>query len=306
MNPEPRVLIILLTWNHWEVTAACLHALSRLTYPNYDVLVVDNGSADGTPDHIRADFPAVDLIENGRNLGFAAGCNVGLRQALAQQVDYALLLNNDTLVEPDMLAQLIAAAGQLPDAGLLAPQMRYADRPAAIWFSASRRHPWTLEARDFGPQGPRRHMPAGGPIAVDYIFGTAMLLSARALRAVGGFDEAFFMYYEDMDLCLRLQAAGFKLYYVPQARLYHQVSASTERAAPLRYGYKARSSVIFFRKHVHGWRWLVVIPYRLGSLTRTTLRLVWQGEWAALRAYWRGWGEGLRWRAAAVTTLRPL
>lgn len=301
MKPAPRVLIILLTWNHWEVTTACLTAIRRLTYPNYGVLVVDNGSADGTPDLIRVGFPNVAVIENGRNLGFAAGCNVGLGQALAQAADYALLLNNDTLVEPDMLDQLVAAAGRLPDAGLLAPQMRYADRPEAVWFSASRRHPWTLEARDFGPHGPRRHHQATGPVAVDYIFGTAMLLPARALRRVGGFDEAFFMYYEDMDLCLRLQAAGFQLYYVPQARLYHQVSASTTGAAPLRYGYKARSSIIFFRKHVRGWRWLVVIPYRLGSLARTTLRLTWRGEWGALQAYWRGWREGLHWRAPDIT-----
>ncbi len=292
MTTPPLVAIILLTWNHWEVTAACLNSLGRLTYPRYRLLVVDNGSTDATLPSLRSQFPHIVCIENGANLGFAAGCNIGIRHALAGEADYIFLLNNDTLVEPDLLDALVAAAQQLPDAGILAPQMRYADKPEQLWFTASRRHPWTLEARDFGPLGPRRHVQADTPQAVDYIFGTAMLIPAAALRRVGLFDEAFFMYYEDMDLCLRMQAAGYRLYYVPTARLYHQVAASTATLSAARYAYKARSGGLFWRKHVRGAQWLAVIPYRLGSLLRTSLRLARQREWGALRAYWDGWRQG--------------
>lgn len=290
-----KVHIIILTWNNWEVTVACLESVTRLAYPDFEIVVVDNGSEDGTPDRIRENYPVVSLIENSRNLGFAAGCNVGLRYALQNESDYVFLLNNDTVVPPDLVDVLIAEAEALPRLGILAPMLRYGDNPEQLWFTGSRRHPLTLESVDFGPLGPRRHSQPDVRHPVDYIFGTAMLIPAAALREIGLFDEAFFMYYEDMDLCLRMQAAHYNLYYTPAASLTHQVSASTEKHSAFRYFHKARSSVLFFRKHA-GWvrAILIVIPYRTASTLRTLGRLALQKEWAALRAYVRGLVSGLR------------
>ena len=151
----PKVHIIILTWNNWEVTVACLESVIRLAYPDFEIVVVDNGSDDGTPDRIRENYPDVSLIENSRNLGFAAGCNVGLRYALQNESDYVFLLNNDTVVPPDLIDVLIAEAEALPGLGILAPMLRYGDNPEQLWFTGSRRHPLTLESVDFGPLGRR-------------------------------------------------------------------------------------------------------------------------------------------------------
>ena len=289
---DPLVHIIILTWNHWDVTAVCLQSLTQLTYPNYQIIIVDNGSSDDTVSHIQQQYPDITLISNGQNLGFAAGCNIGLQHALNQQADYALLLNNDTLVPPDLLQALVQQAQTLPNVGILTPMLSYLDDPTKLWFAGSQRHPLTLEAVGFGPTGPR-HTPEAKLQEVDYVFGTAMFLPTAVLQKVGLFDEQFFFYYEDMDLCLRMQTAGYQLYVIPQATVQHGIATSTEAFSHLRAYHKARGSVIFFRKHGR-FRLPIIIPYRLASTLRTLLRFTRQRQWAALRAHLSGLWAGLR------------
>jgi GT2 family glycosyltransferase len=289
----PCVHIIILTWNHWPVTAVCLQSLQQLTYPNHKIIVVDNASTDETVPSIRRDYPDITLLQNEQNLGFAAGCNVGLRHALAHNADYVLLLNNDATVTADLLDVLISQAAQLPDAGILTPRLAYQEEGGQTWFAGSRRHWLTLESVDFGPLGPRRHTLLEQRHAVDYIFGTAMFIPTPVLRKVGLFDEIFFLYYEDMDLCLRTQAAGYQLYYLPDATVYHGISASTTAYSAKRHYHKARGSVLFFRKHASWLRLLFITPYRTASMLRTLLRLAHQREWAVARAYLRGLKDGL-------------
>ncbi|MGH2541898.1 MAG: glycosyltransferase family 2 protein [Ardenticatenaceae bacterium] len=286
------VYIIILTWNNVNVTVACLESVLGLTYRTYRVMVVDNGSEDGTVAVVRERFPSVAVIENDRNLGFAAGCNVGIRHALAAGAAYVFLLNNDTIVPPDLLDVMVAQAEALPDVGILAPMLRYLDDPTRLWFAGSRRHWLTLESVEFGPLGPRQQTDGAERRAVDYIFGTAMLIPRRVLEDVGLFDEAFFLYYEDMDLCLRIQAAGYRLYHIPDVSVQHQISASTRSVSAMRYYHKARASVIFFRKHAGIARRFVIVPYRLGSAARTVTRLARHQEWTAIRAYLRGLRDG--------------
>lgn len=295
---QPLTHIIILTWNRWETTRACLHSLQALDYDNFHIVVVDNASQDETVARLRVEFPGVTLLCNTRNLGFAAGVNVGIRHALAAGAEYVLLLNNDTLVPPDLLATMLRAAAELPDAGMLTPMLRYMDQPAApadtLWFSGARRHPLTLESREFGPLGPRAQQVPQARSRVDYIFGTAMLLPSTVLREVGLFDERFFLYYEDMDLCLRVQRAGYHLYVLPEVSVQHGIATSTQGQEAMRLYHKARASVQFFRKHAVGPRRLIIIPYRLASALRTTLRHARGREWASVRAYWRGLWDGLR------------
>jgi GT2 family glycosyltransferase len=293
-SPEnPLVFIIILSWNHWEITADCLRSLERLTYPNHRILLVDNGSTDGTVESLPKEFPNVILLANRQNLGFAPGCNVGIKYALTQRADFVLLLNNDTVVPEDLIDVLVNRAKILPDAGVLAPMLRYHDRSGRIWFAGSRRHWLTLESVDSGPEIPRRHTRTDELHTVDYIFGTAMMIPTAVLQKVGLFDEHFFMYYEDLDFCLRIQEAGYQLYYVPDTTVEHRVSSSTQSLSTFRYYHKARSSVYFFRKHAYGLRRLIIPFYRLGSALRTVLRLASRRQWPEIRAYLRGLKDGL-------------
>ncbi|MGQ9894088.1 MAG: glycosyltransferase family 2 protein, partial [Roseiflexus sp.] len=128
----PRVLIIILCYNGIADTLACLKSLQCVEYPSFDILVLDNASSDGTPETVRAQFPHVTVIENGANLGFAAGNNIGLQYALRHGYDYALLLNNDTEVAPDFLTRLIDVAVSDPTIGAVGPTITYYERPDLI------------------------------------------------------------------------------------------------------------------------------------------------------------------------------
>ena len=200
------VYIVVLAWNHWEMTAACLHSILQMSYPYYAVILVDNWSTDGTANFVRQSFPEVTVLAQPRNLGFAAGCNVGIRHALAQGAEFVFLLNNDTLVDPNVLDVLVQRAMSLPRAGVLAPRICYMNDPERLWFAGSKLHHLTLEAMNFGPEGPRSSS-EGALSSVDYLFGTALLIRRAVLEKTGLFDEAFFMYYEDMDFSLRAREA---------------------------------------------------------------------------------------------------
>jgi len=291
MKP-PLVYIVMLTWNQREDTLACLDSLNRMTYPNYRLVVVDNSSMDGTEQAVKTQYPEVQVIVNPRNLGFTGGTNVGLRYALAQGADFVFSINNDTLVEANILDVLVAHATP-PDVGVVAPKIYYADEPKRIWSVGARRHPLTLEMTDKG----RDEIDAGQWDQVlerDYLVGCAHLLKRSLLEEIGLLDEVFFLYYDDMDFCLRARLAGYRLLMVPEAQMWHKVAASAGGVgSPRERYYMARSSVWFFRKHVQGLRWLIVVPYRSGSAVKALFRLGIRGQWTTTRAYLRGLRDGL-------------
>jgi len=265
--------------------------VSKLIYPNKRLLLVDNGSQDGTPEAVESAFPGVKVIVNAENLGFAAGANVGLRYALAQGADLVFLLNNDIEVASDVLDHLVSLVE--PDVGMVAPKIYYDTDRTRIWSLGGKRHPWTLEKTGDA----RGHIDSGHwekVIERDYLVGCALLLSHRLLTEIGLFDERFFMYYEDSDLSLRARRAGFKLLLSPQAFVWHKVAVSSGGSdSPNERYWMARSSVLFFHKHVRGFRWLIVGPFRIGSAVKTITRLLWRGNSDAAWAYVRGLRDGL-------------
>ncbi len=138
MTADRRWAIVVLSWNGREDTLACLSSLAGLDWPGIDVICVDNGSSDGSPEAVRADFPAVTVIENGSNLGFAGGNNVGIRAALERGADWVLLLNNDATLAPDAVRELDAVAGARPRAGVLGGKVLFAEPPHRVWFAGQR------------------------------------------------------------------------------------------------------------------------------------------------------------------------
>ncbi|NJN17688.1 MAG: glycosyltransferase family 2 protein [Oscillochloris sp.] len=290
MADLPLVAIITLNWNRKQDTLDFLASCRGLHYPHTCLIVVDNGSEDGSPEAIGAAFPEVDQLLNGANLGFAAGMNVGLRHGLQSGAAFMLLANNDTTMEPDMLDQLVATARE-QQAGLISPMIYYADLPQRIWWLGGRLRPLLLEIR-------RQDTPPHGkpvPFAVDFITGCGMLIARETLDRIGLLDERFFMYYEDSDYCLRARRAGVRVFVEPRAVMYHKVARSSGGSDSPNERYQmARSSVQYFRKHARLWQWPLIWPYRTGSAIRTTCRLLFRRRLDAARAYWRGLWEGAR------------
>jgi GT2 family glycosyltransferase len=288
--PAPLVVAVTVNWNRREDTLACLRSLAALSYPNVQILVVDNGSTDGSVAAIRTNFPQVEQILNRSNLGFAGGFNQGLRRALQLKADYVFILNNDTLAPSALLEPLVLAAGE-PDVGVTAPVIVYAADPTQIWSAGAGRNSLTLELT--GDHGRGERLEAVMPR--EFVSGCAMLIKRVVLEQVDLLDERFFMYYEDSDYCLRVRRAGYRLLVVPGASLLHKVSLSSNGSDSQSERYwMGRSSVLFFRKHIHGWRWLPVMFWRSGSLIKTTLRLLMAGRADSARAYVVGVIDGWR------------
>jgi len=283
----PCVYIVTLNWNRCADTLAFLESCAPQTYANVRTLVIDNGSSYGSVETIGRQFPLVEQIANGRNLGFAAGANVGLRHALQHGADFVFLANNDTTLAADALTVLIAAA-QAHEAAIASPAIFYDSMPEQVWWLGGRRRPWLLEVAPLAPRGSE-------PFEVDFVTGCGMLISRHCLETVGLFDEQFFMYYEDSDYCLRVQQAGMRTLVVPRARMWHKIATSSGGSdSPSERYHMAASSVRFFRKHAHGRQWLAIVPYRTASAARTLMRLVSHRRGEAARAYMRGLCDGVR------------
>jgi GT2 family glycosyltransferase len=301
MKKLPSVVIIVLNWNGLADTLECLESLARLDYPTYEVVVVDNGSTDGSVEAIRMRFPQVTLIENGENLGYTGGNNVGLQYALAQGADYALLLNNDTEVALDFLRRLLDAMEADPLIGMAGPTIYYHERPDIIW-SAGGAIDWQrgstrmvgLDERDEGQFGAE-------PRPVDFVTGCAMLVRQTVMEQVGLLDERFFAYYEETEWCVRVARAGYKIVHVPLAQIWHKISPSARADSPLVHYYMTRNRLLFLKATGAGlgaWLYTLIAEY-LRTLVSWSVRPRWRCKQAqrramlqAIRDTWRGhWGE---------------
>lgn len=290
-QPPPLVAIITLNWNRKGDTLEFLSSCAELSYPRLHTIVVDNGSSDGSTEAIGAQFPRVEQILNGANLGFAGGMNVGMRRACALGADYVFLANNDTTLAADAIDRLVATAEE-HGAGMVAPAIYYAGAPHRIWWLGGRLRPILLEVRRYA-QPPSRHDPR--PFPVDFITGCGMLARSSVLAEVGLFDERFFMYYEDSDYCLRAHRAGVRVLVEPRAAMYHKVAQSSGGSnSPNERYHMARSSVQYFRKHARPWQWPLIWPYRAGSAVRSLWFLARRRRLDAARAYLRGLRDGAR------------
>jgi N-acetylglucosaminyl-diphospho-decaprenol L-rhamnosyltransferase len=252
--PRPELSVVIVSWNTRELLAQCLAALeAERPAIAFEVIVVDNGSADDSREMVAAKFPLARVLSNPDNRGFSAANNQGIAAAAGP---YVLLLNSDTAVVPGCLRALVDFAGAHPRAGIVGPQLLNSDgslQPSGGRFPT----PLSTIAELFGfdrltnrPRyGTRRDYSL--PAVVDEVSGAAMLVRTAVLRELSGLDERFAWGYEDVDLCRRARAAGWSVHYLPAAHVRHEWGAS-RRQAPASTVLKAiEGRAHYFRKH-HG------------------------------------------------------
>jgi GT2 family glycosyltransferase/glycosyltransferase involved in cell wall biosynthesis len=224
---KPRVVTVVVTFNGLADTLVCVESLLRTTYPRHEIVVVDNGSS-GEAAAVAARFgTAVATIKAGRNLGFGAGANLGIRWALAHEADYVWVLNNDTVVPPAAIGRLAEALDDDPRIGIVSPQITAPEGPEApggIWFAGG--------LVDLG-RGETRHLvepiaAGGGSVPAAFLTGCALMIRAEALRQVGLFWERLFLYWEDTDLDLRVQRSGWTTCVVADAWIHHAIHGSAD------------------------------------------------------------------------------
>ena len=293
-----RVAAVTVNWNGADDTLACLNSLAAQTgiaSGGLDLVVVDNASADDPVARIRKHHPSAQVISLPENRYYAGALAVGAAAALDAGARWLLILNNDTVAAPHLVARLLAAAEGDPRCAIACPTIYLHDRPEEVWPSAGYRRPLTLAAVDTT----RWTTAQDPPRPVDWCTGCCMLVRAAAWRELGGFDAAAFpFYYDDHDFCLRARAAGWTIYHAPAGKLWHKVARSAVLGSP-RQGYLyGRGSVAFFRRHTQGAHRAFIVVYRLGSLLLTAARSVAMGRPGYAAAYGRGIWDGVREAAA--------
>ncbi|MBI3001447.1 MAG: glycosyltransferase family 2 protein, partial [Deltaproteobacteria bacterium] len=252
-----KVFVVILNWNGLKDTLECLESIQKTDYPNVDVIVVDNGSADGSPKAIREAFPGVTLLETGQNLGYADGNNVGIRYALKHGADHVFLLNNDTTVHPEVLTHLVAAAKIAQPVAIFGSKIHYYDRPEIIW-SAGVQITWDHICWKRTPCLPFRHLGMDeldrGQYAaiatVDSVVGCALFVRANLFEQIGLLDGRYFLLHEESDFCLRARKKGYLVAVVPESIVWHKVCGSFKREPPsLHTYYNVRNSLLFISRY---------------------------------------------------------
>ncbi len=270
---NPLVYIVILNWDGRDLTLDCLKSLSKVKYDNYKILVVDNGSTDNSVRAITKYYPDVEILQLESNIGYAAGNNAGFEFITNQKSDYIIFLNNDTIVDSNFIEPLIEPLIENSSIGQTVPKIFYANDRDKIWYAGGKVNLWSGSVYH---EGIRKHYAEFSKDSknTDYATGCCFAMRYQDYEKLSGFDTSFPMYAEDVDLSLRIRANGKNIFYVPNAVIWHKISASIGgEFSILKIKIKILGLVKLFIKHANFIQkitiaifWIVSIPYRLLKL----------------------------------------
>jgi GT2 family glycosyltransferase len=293
MPPPPRVAAVVVNYNGKEVTLQAVESLRRMTYPNFDLVVLDNASTDGSPEALVQAYPDLRQIRLEVNRGSSAGYAAGFRWTFENGYDYVLLLNNDVEVEPDMLSELVRMAESDPRIGCVGPKCYFHGDRERLWSAGGIlgfRESITRE-RGYGEIDRRQY---DRDEEVDYINGCAILIRRAAAEATGMWDDVYYICVDDADFCTRAKRHGFRCVFAHRAVLYHMVAFTTGGYRPERNFQFGRSGAIYVRRYANAWQWLTYLAFTAAAFPVAWLRELRRGNQAAVVAKLKGMRAGLK------------
>lgn len=244
-----QVYIILINYNNYKDTIQCVASLRKINYNSYTIVIVDNSSMDDSAAHLKSELKDCILIESKKNLGFAGGNNIGMKYALKKGADFILLLNNDTLVEKNFLSNMVAAFSKGKDIGIVGCKIMYYPQTNKIWFGGGKIDWFKFIGIHFG----MRENDTGQvdlEKEIDFMTGCCMLIKREVVEKVGGLPEEYFMYFEDVDYCVKVKEGGYKIWYNPKAVIYHKIGLSSGgEESPFAIKWCTRNRLIFMSKY---------------------------------------------------------
>ena len=243
----PKVFVVVLCFNGVDLTVGCLDSIQKQDYPNVEVVIVDNGSTDGTVLTITEKFPQVQIVQNHENLGYALGNNKGIDYALDAKSEAVFLVNNDTRLQETCISNLMKTIHENPKIGIVGP-MVYTWEGNKTISSAGGLVDWRMAHAVNVGMGERDEGQYPGR-CVDFINGCGMLVTREAIERVDRLDPKFFMYWEETDWCLRAKKSGFKVYFEPSAVMEHKASILSTELGPTTLYYMTRNRFLFFYRH---------------------------------------------------------
>jgi GT2 family glycosyltransferase len=294
-----RTAIILLNWNSFEHTSNCIHSLKKCKGEAFDIIVVDNGSVDGSLQTLQHEFEDVIFLPNEKNLGFAEGNNRGFEYAIEKNYEYVMMLNNDVFVKPNFLVHLTNYMDVHPETGAIQPKIYFNNDRSKVWNGGSK------YANFFGWTYSNNYMRKEGRIQqeineVDWITGCALMVRTSILKEIGLLNKNFFIYYEDVDLSFRIKKAGYKLIFHPDSVIYHIAGMSHKfkkkgpegYSNPIVHYLNFRNHLWLLRKWTKWYQWPTTLftyfSYSLAVMAYFVLRF----RWKKLAAVGRGISDG--------------
>jgi GT2 family glycosyltransferase len=282
--PEsPPIWTVIINWKQPQKTCDCIDSLTG-SIGKSSIIVIDNGSNDGSVEQIRQKFPEIVFLPQSHNLGFARAANIGIEYALERGAYGIFLLNNDATVTKDTIQRLYDAMSSSDRVGIVSAKIFLTEDPQCLWtvggmYRARRVIDIGSNEKDVGQYD---HMP------FDFAYACAMLLRASMLRSIGAFDEQFFMYYEDIDLCLRARISQYDVVLAPDAHAWHIGSLSTHDQPAFKLFHHARSRMLFFAKHLKPTEKPLFYGAELRYIAVLTIRHLLAGNLSGAAAYLRG------------------
>jgi GT2 family glycosyltransferase len=289
---KPSLFIIIVNWNLKTDTAACIRSLVQAKANLSQIIVIDNGSSDGSVPYLREIFGTVlQIIELDTNIGFAAATNLGIRKSMDQGAEWLLLLNNDTWVAEDFFEKLLLVIETQPSYSVFGPTIFFAGERDLVWFLGDHLVPGTMLTTN-----PYRGKPIPSGLSevlpVDFLSGCAMLVNRKAFEDTGLLDANLFMYGEEVDWCWRVKRAGHRLAAVPLAMMWHKVSASSSQISTKARYLRVRNQIWGYRRYGNVFQWILLV-------TLTFLRVLWMslkelisGNSVLWQSTWKGWIDG--------------
>jgi len=286
-NVFPLVSIITVNYNQTAVTCELLESLRKITYPNFETIIVDNGSTSDSPEKIEILYPEYHLVRSKENLGFAGGNNLGVRHSSG---DFLLFINNDTEVEPGFLEPLVRMLKSDPGIGMVSPKIRFYYAPDTIQYAgytplnriSMRQHLVGYKEPDHGQYDAARQTFS--------IHGAAMMIPRRIISEVGLMAEMYFLYYEEHDWAERVKRAGYSIWYEPASLVLHKESISTGKDSPLKTYYITRNRFLFVRRNSKGiYMFLSLMYLSFIAFPKGLVRYIFRGRLDLAKSVWRAY-----------------
>ncbi|AYD39334.1 glycosyltransferase family 2 protein [Clostridium fermenticellae] len=244
----PLIYIILINYNGYKDTIECVNSLKKINYNNYRVLIVDNASMNDSLEILKRTLKDCIIIESKKNLGFAGGNNLAIKYALDNNADYILLLNNDTLVEHNFLENMLCSFSKDSSIGLVGCKIMYYPERNIIWYGGGYVD-WFKFTGIHYEMG-KADVKCDAEKEINFMTGCSMLIKRDVFEKVGLLSEEYFMYYEDVDFCVRVNDAGYKIWYNPNAVIYHKIGLSAGgEESPFSIKWCTRNRILFMNKY---------------------------------------------------------
>lgn len=293
------VAIVLVNWNSYSFTNDCIQSLYQISYPNFHIIVTDNGSTDGSGLQLAENHPAITVLYNATNTGFTGGNNTGLQYAIDKGFEYIMMLNNDTFVEPHFLEPLVAYMDANPNTGIIQPRIHFNHNRNLLWDGGSYFSKWLGYAytKGYNQTVSEEFLTIK---EVDWITGCGFLTRNKVLQASGLLIEKMFIYSEDVDLSFRIKALGYQLIYHPDSVIYHIAGMSNKSKEKGKEGYvnpivhylNIRNKIWLLKKHTSWHHAPTVILFNAGYNLALMGYFIVRGRFAKLKTAFKAIKDG--------------